>query len=173
MVIKIALGVLTAVMSALGCIGLASALTGKRDPTEIAVRVTVVVVCAASSVALFWMAFRPPSGVGFWSRPLGPTPGLTRLLEGTRSPEGRLPSDVVVVYHTYAGVLVHGVQSEWRFAAPPEQARRILRRMLRTNLTWGLLVPHLVVVPFLALGNYWAQMRSIRRQEKRLDGHDW
>jgi hypothetical protein len=75
------------------------------------------------------------------------------------------PADVVVSYHTYHGFLVWFTQSSHQVALPPEQARGFLGRLLRFNLTWGLFTcGSLIVVP-LALINYFAQLRSISRQE--------
>ena len=40
----------------------------------------------------------------------------------------------------------------------------LLARLLRFNLTWGMLSYGLLFVPFLAIGNYLAQKRSIEKQ---------
>jgi hypothetical protein len=89
---------------------------------------------------------------------------LHRRFEGLRLHSQPEPGDVYVVYHTYRGVLVYFVQTEHRVLAPPDDARELLRRLLRYNLTWGLLCWFGPLVPFLALGNYYGQLRSIERQ---------
>jgi hypothetical protein len=78
------------------------------------------------------------------------------------------PGDVTVVYHTYRGFLLWCAQSEHRFAAPPAEALLALKRLLRFNLTWGMLSYGMVFIPFLAIGNYFAQKRSIERQVRGL-----
>jgi hypothetical protein len=40
--------------------------------------------------------------------------------------------------------------------------------LLRFNLTWGMLSYGLLFVPLLAIGNYFAQKRSIAKQEGEL-----
>lgn len=78
------------------------------------------------------------------------------------SPE---PGDVFVVYHTYRGFLVWFVQDEHRVCAPADHARILLSRLLRFNLTWGMLSYGFLFVPLLAIGNYYAQKQSIENQE--------
>lgn len=76
--------------------------------------------------------------------------------------------DVCFVYHTYRGFLVWFVQDEHHVCAPPEDARSLLTRLLRFNLTWGMLSYGLLFVPLLAISNYVAQKRSIEKQEREL-----
>ena len=78
------------------------------------------------------------------------------------------PGDVCFVYHTYRGFLLWFVQDEHRVCAPPDDARLLLNRLLRFNLTWGMLSYGLLFVPLLAIGNYYAQKRSIEKQERQL-----
>jgi hypothetical protein len=61
--------------------------------------------------------------------------------------------DVHVVYHTYLELDVLVRQREHDFYAPPEDAFKALNRLLRWNLTYGLLPPATFFVPWLALGN--------------------
>ncbi len=76
------------------------------------------------------------------------------------------PGDVSFVYHTYRGFLVWFVQDEHRISAPPEDARLLLTSLLRFNLTWGMLSYGLIFIPLIAIGNYYAQKRSIEKQER-------
>lgn len=76
--------------------------------------------------------------------------------------------DVKFEYHTYRGFLLWWTQTEHQVAAPPNEARRLLKRLLRFNLTWGLLTGMILILPFLAVGNYYAQLRAIARQEQDL-----
>jgi hypothetical protein len=77
------------------------------------------------------------------------------------SPE---PGDVAVVYHTYRGLIFWSLQEEHRFFAPPDDALRLLKRLLRFNLTWGLLSYGVVFIPFLSIASYFAQKSSIESQ---------
>ena len=162
---KIAAAILTAVLAVVSSIGAVTRWTQGRPLAEIVPNLFVAGVCTLLTIVLFCLAFQKGPLAKKWAMLIGPRQALSNLLEGARRPEGMLPGDVAVVYHTYAGFLVYGVQSEWRFALPAGDARTVLRKMLRSNLTWGMLAPGLVFVPLLALGNYWTQLRSIRQQE--------
>jgi len=89
---------------------------------------------------------------------------LQRCFEGLDIHEHPRPGDVTFVYHTYRGFLLWSTQDEFRVAAPPAEAELLLSRLLRFNLTWGLLSYGTLVIPLLALGNYYAQRQSIRSQ---------
>ena len=91
---------------------------------------------------------------------------LLRCFEGLDLHNSQLPGDVCVVYHTYRGFLVWFVQEEHFICAPPDDARLLLKRLLRFNLTWGLFSYGLLFVPLLSLGNYYAQKRSIETQQR-------
>jgi hypothetical protein len=92
---------------------------------------------------------------------------LRHCFNGIRLHEAPEPGDVRVVYHTYRGLLMWVDQEEHRVLAPVEDAERLLRRFLRYNLTWGMLSKAFIFIPFLAVGNYYAQRRSIRVQSSR------
>jgi hypothetical protein len=89
---------------------------------------------------------------------------LERCFEGIELHEKPVPGDVAFVYHTYRGFLLWWLQEEHRVIAPLPDAERLLGRLLRFNLTWGLLSKAMLFVPPLALGNYYAQRRSIKKQ---------
>lgn len=93
---------------------------------------------------------------------------LSRAFEGTTPCSARAPGLVEVVFHTYCGLLAFTHQREHRFWATPEDARRILARLHRFNLTWGLLARGALLIPFFSLGNYWAQRSRIASQESSL-----
>jgi len=80
-------------------------------------------------------------------------------------PAGR--GDVTLHFHTYYGFFVWFTQLEHRVALPADQARELLKRLNRLNLTRGLLCPLVIVVPLLSLVHYYGQLRSLRRQEAR------
>ena len=89
---------------------------------------------------------------------------LQRCFKGIRLRELPEVGDVYFVYHTYRGLLFWVTQEEHRIIAPAEDAERLLGRLLRFNLTWGMLSYGMVFIPFLAVGNYYAQRKSIRQQ---------
>jgi hypothetical protein len=89
----------------------------------------------------------------------------SRAFDGLKVQDGPGPGLVLVVFHTYYGFIVFGVQTEHRFWAPPDDAREALWRLHRFNLTWGLLARGGPLIPPLSFGNYLAQKRSIRQQE--------
>ena len=92
---------------------------------------------------------------------------LRRCYDGIQLHEAPEPGDVQLVYHTYRGLLLWVTQDEHRVIAPPEDAERLLGRLLRFNLTWGMLSLALLFVPFLAISNYYAQRCSIREQSSK------
>ncbi len=75
--------------------------------------------------------------------------------------------DVGFVYHTYRGFLFWFIQDEHRVFAKPEQAEILLARLMRFNLTWGLMNFAVLFIPFFTIGNYLAQKRSIEIQSVR------
>jgi hypothetical protein len=89
---------------------------------------------------------------------------MQRCFDGIRLHKSPMAGDVRFVYHTYRGLLFWVKQDEHRVIAPAEDAERLLGRLLRFNLTWGMLSYGMVFIPFLAVGNYNAQRKSIRQQ---------
>jgi hypothetical protein len=89
---------------------------------------------------------------------------LRRCYDGIRLRKTPGPGDVSFVYHTYRGLLLWAMEDEHQVIAPAEDAERLLGRLLRFNLTWGLLCHGMIFIPFLAVGNYYVQRRSIRKQ---------
>jgi hypothetical protein len=92
---------------------------------------------------------------------LGP---LGRCFRDIQLHELPAPGDVTFVYHTYRGLLIWFTQTEHRVIAPREDAEKLLKRLLRFNLTWGMLSYGLIFIPFVSYGNYLAQRRSIAQQ---------
>ncbi len=90
---------------------------------------------------------------------------LRKRLAGLHPHQVALPGDVVLSYHTYHGFLVWFTQTHHCFALRPDDARKLLGRLLRFNLVWGFFAYGALVIPLLALGNYLAQRRSIATQE--------
>jgi hypothetical protein len=94
-----------------------------------------------------------------------------RAFDGLKIYGGPAPGLVAVVFHTYYGFIAFVIQTENRFWAPPDDAREALWRLHRFNLlTWGMFAYGVLVIPFLSIGNYLAQKRSISRQETTLMG---
>lgn len=91
---------------------------------------------------------------------------LQRCYDGIELHEPPKPGDVQLLYHTYRGLLLWVTVDEHRIHASPDAAEQLLGRLLRFNLTWGLLAFGFAFIPLLAIGNYFAQRRSIRAQAK-------
>jgi hypothetical protein len=93
---------------------------------------------------------------------------LLRAFEGRTVSLEPGPGLVSVVFHAYSGILVFTRQVEYRFWATPEDARAILGNLNRFNLTWGFFAYGALLIPILSLGNYWAQLSRISKQDARL-----
>jgi hypothetical protein len=89
---------------------------------------------------------------------------LERCFRGIRLHDTPELGDVCVRYHTYRGFLLWVTQQEHLFFAPAADAERLLGRLLRYNLTWGLLSYGMFFTIPLSCANYLAQKRSIRQQ---------
>jgi hypothetical protein len=116
-----------------------------------------IVVLLIVFVLPFYLVF----GGGMAKFAIGP---LQRRFYGLAIHEEPTPGDVSFVYHTYRGLLIWVTQDEHIIHAPPEDAEKLLNRLLRFNLTWGMLSCGLLFVPFLAIANYKTQLESIRAQ---------
>jgi hypothetical protein len=88
-----------------------------------------------------------------------------RVYAGTETFTEPVPDSVFVRFHTYDGFLVWVREHEHAFYALPEEARELLRRLHRYNLTRGILAAGGRFVPFISYFNYKAQLRSIAAQE--------
>ena len=89
---------------------------------------------------------------------------LMRCFEGTEPHELPQGDDVSFTYHTYRGLLIWFTRDEHQVHASCDDAKTILKRLLRFNLTWGMLSYGLLFVPFVAIGNYKRQMKLIEEQ---------
>jgi hypothetical protein len=89
---------------------------------------------------------------------------LGRCFDGIELHEFAVPGDVSFIYHTYRGLLIWFTQMEHRIVAPREDAERLLKRLLRFNLTWGMLSYGAIFIPFVVYGNYRTQLKSIGKQ---------
>lgn len=90
---------------------------------------------------------------------------LERKYTGLQVHETPAAGDVTLTYHTYHGFIAWFTQTPHHVSMPPDDARVLLGRLLRFNLTWGLLTYGILFIPPLALWNYFAQRRSISSQE--------
>lgn len=89
---------------------------------------------------------------------------LERCFRDVRLHDHNQGGDVILRYHSYRGFLIWVVQTEHVVVAPVEDAQRLLGRLLRYNLTWGLFCAGGLLALPLSCGNYLAQKRSIRLQ---------
>jgi len=82
-------------------------------------------------------------------------------LELRATPE---PGDVILTYYTYHGLLVWFTQTPHQVVLSPRDARKLLGRLFRFNLTWGLITYGSLFIFPLAILNYVGQRRSIAYQ---------
>jgi hypothetical protein len=57
---------------------------------------------------------------------------------------------VRLIFHTYSGLLIFVVQRTHDVVLPADQAKILLDRLFRHNLTWGLLAYGVLVIPILS-----------------------
>ena len=88
---------------------------------------------------------------------------LFKNYEGLALHKTRQPGDVELTYHTYRGFIFWFIQDEHRVYAPRNDALALLGRLLKFNLTYGLMSYGMIFIPFLAIGNYYAQKKKIDR----------
>lgn len=127
-------------------------------------RLPILLVAGAAALILLSVPILVVTG-RIWKFGLKP---LEKRFEGLDLHDLPQSGDVCFVYHTYRGFLFWGVQTEHRVAAAPEDAKLLLARLLRFNLTWGMLCIGQLFVPWLAIGNFYAQKRSIEKQIREL-----
>jgi hypothetical protein len=72
---------------------------------------------------------------------------------------------VFLEYRTYHGFFAWSTATEHRVFLPLEDAQQLLGRLLRFNLTWGLLVHGGVLVVPMAIGNYLRQRHLLISRE--------
>lgn len=75
------------------------------------------------------------------------------------------PGDVVLIYHSYHGFIGWFTQTPHQVALSPKDARKLLGRLFRFNLTWGLVTYGTIFIVPLSILNYFAQRRAIAVQE--------
>lgn len=71
---------------------------------------------------------------------------------------------VLIRFWSYDGFLFWFTQTEHQGWYSPDDARTLLNRLARYNLTWGLFAAGGVFVPILTAVNYWSQRRAVQRQ---------
>lgn len=95
-----------------------------------------------------------------------------QLFSGVQVATAAAPGFVSAVFHVYCGLIVFTRQTEYRFWATPDDARIVLSRMNRFNLTWGFFAYGGLIIPILSLGNYWAQRSRVSKQAEKLQPHE-
>ena len=71
---------------------------------------------------------------------------------------------VQVVYHTYHGFLLWYTETEHRAILAPDEAIELLGRLLRFNLSWGLVARGGILIAPLAVYNYAVQKPRSRNR---------
>ena len=90
---------------------------------------------------------------------------LVRIYDGLQIHEAPQLGDVLISYHTYHGVLIWFTQTHHVVALPAADARILLGRLLRFNLSYGLLAKGSFLIAPLVFFNYLAQRRAVARQQ--------
>lgn len=75
------------------------------------------------------------------------------------------PGDVLISYETHHGLIAWSTSTRHIVAAPPEEARILLGRLLRFNMRFGWIAHGGFFIVPLAISNYHLQLQSISRQE--------
>jgi hypothetical protein len=91
-----------------------------------------------------------------------------RAYAGLRISDTQEPGMVLLQFHTYDGFLAWFTQTSHVVFAPPDDARKLLRRLVRHNLTWGMLSAGNFFVPLLTYFNRRAQLQSVEVQEQAM-----
>ena len=97
-----------------------------------------------------------------------PEKKFRKVFDGVEFNNANGPGLVELRYHTYDGILMWFVQTEHHIYLKPNDAREVLRRMLRYNLSWGLLAAGGLLVPLVAIPSYFGQKKTIASQEAEL-----
>jgi hypothetical protein len=77
------------------------------------------------------------------------------------------PGDVHLVFHTYRGILIYWRQTRYDMVLPAADAKIVLGRMYRHNLTHGLLCAGGVFVPILTTLEYYKQRKKFAEAARR------
>lgn len=117
----------------------------------------VVLGVAVILIAVPWLIVSGRASQFFATR-------LARRFEGLAIRETPTDGDVQLVYHTYSGFFLWFSQMEHVVYGPADDVRALLKRLLRWNLTWGMLSAGLVFIPVLSLISYAGQLKSLRAQ---------
>ncbi len=141
-------------------------MNAELETTVIVSVLTVVTIVIFAGVV--WMIYR---FVKWYNK--AAEKALTRIVsdfDASLEPKDR---DVQITYHTYSGIFFHVTQIEHNCYLPPEQAKDFLRRLRNYSLKWAILSQGCLFVPFLAFGNYTAQLKRIDHQirERCLNNH--
>jgi hypothetical protein len=89
---------------------------------------------------------------------------LKRAYGGLELHPAEVCGTVRVVYHTYHGFLLWYTQTEHRAILPLDEATELLGRLLRFNLSWGLVARGGIFIAPLAVYNWVVQKHSITKQ---------
>jgi hypothetical protein len=73
------------------------------------------------------------------------------------------PGEVRLVFHTYSGFLVFADQRKHDIVLPASEARILLRRLFKHNVTWGLLAYAGLLVPLVSCPEYLKQSKKIKK----------
>lgn len=119
-----------------------------------------VVAIIAAGIVLFRLILR-------FSGPLTRDRVVAALPSDAEFAEASYQVLVEFRFTSYTGLVFYVRQQSCAYRLPQELALPTLRRLLKHNLTRGLLGPGCVFIPFLTLAEYWQQKRRILAQHER------
>ena len=91
---------------------------------------------------------------------------LYKGISGIRRAGEERPGDVRLVFFTYSGFIIYSARAKHDVVLPADQARVLLRRLVRHNLTYGLFTFCGFLVPL----ETWMRYRSERKKIDAAEG---
>lgn len=91
-----------------------------------------------------------------------------KLYDGLRIETNQRPGLVRFRLHTYDGFLVWFTQTKHEGFAPPNDASKLVGRVLRYNLSHGFLAAGGLLVPLVSVPEFFSQRRSVKHQTQQI-----
>lgn len=93
---------------------------------------------------------------------------FAKLYDGLRVEANPRPGLVCFRLHTYDGFLAWFTQTRHEGFAPPDDASKLLGRVLRYNLSHGILAAGGLFVPLVSVPEFFSQRRSVKHQAQQI-----
>ena len=131
-------------------------------------------VITAMIAILFWsyVAFAVFSwGMNLWAAVKGQDV-FGNLFRGLNVSTSRRRGDVLVRFHTYRGILISIEQLEHNVWCPPDEARKLIGRFFRFNLSYGSGALFGPVIPIVSFSYWRRERRSVKEQVRNVSTTD-